>query len=58
MPVPNGSFGLEGITPEADGVMLDYQSFEGKPVRVHFSFDQIGKIMQTRCACRGASEWD
>ncbi|HYI29603.1 MAG TPA: nuclear transport factor 2 family protein [Bradyrhizobium sp.] len=43
------AFGLEEIRPEADGVLLDYRSFEGKPVRVHFSFDKIGKIMQTRC---------
>ncbi len=43
------AFGLEEITPEADGVVLDYLSYEGKPARIHFSFDQSGKIMQTRC---------
>ena len=48
------AFGLEEITPEADGVVLDYRSFEGKPVRIHFSFDKIGKIMQTRCGPVGA----
>lgn len=49
------AFGLEEITPEADGVVLDYRSYEGKPVRIHFSFDQFGKIMQTRCGPAGAN---
>jgi len=49
------AFGLEEITPEADGVVLDYLSHEGKPVRIHFSFDQIGKIVQTRCEPGGAN---
>ena len=43
------AFGLEEIGPEADGVVLDYRSFEGKPVRIHFGFDETGKIVQTRC---------
>jgi hypothetical protein len=43
------AFELEAIAPEADGVLLDYQSFEGKPVRMRFSFDPSGKILQTRC---------
>ena len=51
---PPVAFGLEEITPEADGVVLDYRSYEGKPVRIHFSFDQFGKIVQTRCEPAGA----
>ncbi len=47
------AFGLEEITPGPDGVVLDYLSYEGKPVRIHFSFDQSGKIMQTRCGPAG-----
>ena len=43
------AFGLEEITPEIDGVVLDYRSYDGKPVRIHFSFDRFGKIVQTRC---------
>jgi hypothetical protein len=43
------AFGLEEITPEIDGVVLDYRSYDGKPVRIHFGFDQLGKIVQTRC---------
>jgi hypothetical protein len=45
-PVP---FDLDAIAPVADGVVLDYRSHENKPVRIHFSFDQFGKIVQTRC---------
>jgi SnoaL-like domain len=47
------AFGLEEIRPEVDGVVLDYRSYEGKPVRIHFSFDQFGKILQTRCGPLG-----
>ena len=47
------AFGLEEITPGADGVALDYLSYEGKPVRIHFSFNEFGKIMQTRCGPAG-----
>jgi hypothetical protein len=43
------AFDLDAIAPVADGVVLDYRSHEGKPVRVHFGFDASGKIMQTRC---------
>jgi ketosteroid isomerase-like protein len=43
------AFGLEEITPGADGVVLDYSSFEGKPVRISFAFSSDGKIRQTIC---------
>ena len=43
------AFGLEEIALDADGVVLDYQSYEGKPVRIRFTFDPNGRIMQTRC---------
>jgi hypothetical protein len=43
------AFGLEEIAPSADGVVLDYLSFDGKPVRVSFTFDDAGKIRQSRC---------
>jgi ketosteroid isomerase-like protein len=45
---PN-AFGLDEITPDVEGVVLHYISFEGKPVRIHFAFDGNGKIMKTRC---------
>ena len=44
------AFGLEEIAPSADGVVLDYLSYEGKPVRMVFTFDTAGKILQTHCA--------
>ncbi|HWI09807.1 MAG TPA: nuclear transport factor 2 family protein [Burkholderiaceae bacterium] len=43
------AFGLEQVTPAADGVVLDYISFEGKHVRAFFAFDAAGRIQQTRC---------
>jgi hypothetical protein len=43
------AFALEEITPSADRVVLDYLNFEGKPVRIVFTFDAAGKILQTRC---------
>jgi ketosteroid isomerase-like protein len=43
------AFGLEEIMPTADGVVLDYLSHEGKPVRAAFSFTRDGKIRGTHC---------
>jgi hypothetical protein len=43
------AFGLEEIMPTTDGVVLDYLSHEGKPVRVSFSFTRDGKIQATHC---------
>jgi len=43
------AFGLEEITPTADGVVLDYLSYEGKPVRIAFTFTPDGRIRQTAC---------
>jgi hypothetical protein len=47
-PAP-GSFAMDDVTADAEGVMLDYQSHDGKPVRIHFRFNQTGKILHTRC---------
>ena len=44
------AFGLEEITPTAESVALDYLSYEGKPVRIAFTFTSDGKIRQTACA--------
>jgi ketosteroid isomerase-like protein len=43
------AFGLEEIEPAADGVVLDYSSYAGKPVRIVFNFSADGKIRRTRC---------
>ena len=47
------AFGLEEITPAAGSVVLDYLSYEGKPVRIAFSFTRDGKIQRTSCAPTG-----
>ena len=46
---PN-AFGLEEITPTAEGVVLDLLSHEGKPVRILFTFSRDARIQRTACA--------
>jgi hypothetical protein len=48
-PAPT-AFGLEEITPTPESVVLDYLSYEGKPVRVVFSFTPDAKISRAVCA--------
>ena len=38
------------MMPEPDGVTLDYQGYDGVPVRTHFRFTSTGKISLTACA--------
>jgi hypothetical protein len=47
-PAP-GSFAMDDVAADAEGVMLDYRNQDGKPVRIHFRFNQTGKILHTRC---------
>ena len=47
------AFGLEEITPTTEGVVLDYLSHEGKPVRILFTFSRDAKIQRTACAPAG-----
>ena len=51
----SGAFGLEEITPTAEGVVLDYLSHEGKPVRIAFRFTTDGKILRSDCQPAPAS---
>ena len=44
-----GSFSMDDMTADAEGVILDYQSYDGRPVRIHFRFNDAGKILHTRC---------
>jgi hypothetical protein len=46
---------LEEITPTAEGVVLDYLSHEGKPVRIAFRFTTDGKILRSDCQPAPAS---
>ena len=47
------AYGLEEITPTAEGVVLDYLSHEGKPVRILFTFSRDARILRTACAPAG-----
>jgi hypothetical protein len=48
-----GSFSMDDVTADGEGVILDYQSYESKPVRIHFRFNDAGKILHTRCGPLG-----
>jgi hypothetical protein len=43
------AFGLEEITPTAEGVVLDYLGHEGEPIRIAFTFSRNAKIKRTAC---------
>jgi hypothetical protein len=43
------AFRLEDMTLSSEGVQVDYQNFEGRPVRIRFKFDAVGKIVYTAC---------
>jgi hypothetical protein len=43
------SFILHDMTLTADGVQVDYQNHEGKPVRIHFRISPSGRILHTSC---------
>ena len=47
------AFALGDMTPTGDGVQVDYQNCEGKPVRIHFRFTASGKIAHTSCGPLG-----
>ena len=51
------AFELREITPTAEGVVLDYLSHEGKPVRIAFTFSRDAKIQHTACAPAGQAVW-
>jgi hypothetical protein len=44
------AFQLDAVYPHDDGVSLDYQSHQGQSLRIHFRFDEAGKIIHTRCS--------
>jgi ketosteroid isomerase-like protein len=43
------AFGLQEIAPTPEGVVLDYLSHEGEPVRMAFTFSRDAKIQRTAC---------
>ena len=44
------AFTLEDMILTGDGVQLDYQNYEGKPVRILFRFTPSGKIAHASCS--------
>ena len=42
------AFTLDGMILTGDEIQVDCQSCKGKPVRVHFRFSPLGKILHTR----------
>jgi len=46
----SNAFELEEITPTMEGIVLDYLSHEGKPVRILFTFSRDARIQRTACA--------
>ncbi len=45
----SGSFAMNDVTADDQGVILDYQNYAGKPVRIYFRFSDSGKILYTHC---------
>jgi hypothetical protein len=43
------AFALRDMRTESDRVRIDYLSFEGKPVRMLLSFDEMGKVIRSEC---------
>ena len=43
----------DNMTSTSDGVLVDYQNYEGKPVRMHFNFTPSGKIAHAKCSPLG-----
>jgi hypothetical protein len=50
---PPGAFGIDDLLPDGDDVVLDYQSHEGRVLRIRFRFNAAGKILHTRCGVKG-----
>ena len=50
------AFTLDDMVLTDDGVRVDYQNYEGKPVSVHFRFGPTGKIIHTTCGPRVRTE--
>jgi hypothetical protein len=51
-PLP-GSFFMNDVTADGESVILDYQNYEAKPVRMRFRFNDAGKILHSRCGPLG-----
>lgn len=47
------AFTLDDMILTGDGVKIDYQSYDGKSVQIHFQFSPSGKILHTSCGRLG-----
>jgi hypothetical protein len=47
---PPEAFRIHDVLPDGEDVVLDYQSHDGKPLRIRFRFNAAGKIMHTSCS--------
>lgn len=43
------AFAMDDLTLTADGACLDYQNYEGNPVRLLFRFTRSGMILHSEC---------
>ena len=43
------AFTLDDLTVTEAGVRVDYRNNKGSPVRAHFRFNAVGKIVHTSC---------
>ncbi len=43
------AFSMDDVAASREGVVLDYKSYNGKPVRIFFRFNNAGKILHSRC---------
>ncbi|OKO88016.1 hypothetical protein AC629_11525 [Bradyrhizobium sp. NAS80.1] len=43
------AFNLDAVVLTGHGVQIDYQSYEGKPVRFYFRFGSSNEIIYTSC---------
>ena len=43
------AFVINSVVADGDSIFLDYQSFEGKTIRIRFRFTESGKIKQMSC---------
>lgn len=49
------AFVINDVVADGDSIFLDYQSFDGKPVRIRSRFTESGKIKQMSCGPIGRS---
>jgi hypothetical protein len=45
-------FTLEAARVQDGGIFVDYLSYEGRPVRMHLTFNEEGRILRSECAPR------